>query len=75
MRIWLSVEVDDDLRAAIGNRLGTDRATLSTIRSSLGGALDGWLEDVMYEWREGSARPREDDDNEYRPDFDTGEPH
>ena len=52
-RINLPITVDEDLRAAIGYRFGKDRATEADIRSALEGALDGWLTDVMSEWREG----------------------
>lgn len=71
MKVHFAYEVDDDLRAAIGNRYGKKRATVAEVRRALEAAVEGWLEDVMYEWREGSARPREDD---YEPDFDTGQP-
>ncbi len=59
-KINLPIVVDDDLKAAIGHRLGKDRATESEIRNTLDGALSAWLEDVMYEWREGKARPAEE---------------
>jgi hypothetical protein len=60
-RVILAVEVDDDLRAAVGHRTGRARATEAQIRRALEAALFGWIEDVMYEWRNDAARPRDDD--------------
>lgn len=65
MKVQVTIDLDEDARRAISHRFGKDRpATRDEIKGYVRSVFWGEMEDVLYEYGNGTSRPEDDEDDQ-----------
>lgn len=63
MRVRVTFDLDDEMRRAISYRYGREKpATRAEIESNIEALVNETWQDYLYEYENGRARPREEDE-------------